>query len=631
VVERQNETVYQLLHGWAKETPEAVALLAPGREPITYRQLFEQIDATIKSLREIGLGRNDRIAIVLPNGVETAALLLGVACAAICAPLNPSYRENEFESFLRDLGAKALVVQSGAHSPAVLVAQHRGIPVIELVSHSNAGSVCLTTKAAEPVCSSRQHPPEPDHVALMLHTSGTTSKPKKVPLTHGNLCASAYSIRESLALTTGDRCLGVMPLFHIHGLVGGLLCSLAAGASFVATPEWDPGCFFDCMQQFKPTWYTAVPTFHQAILMQAGQRRKTSHTGALRLIRSASAPLPRSLRMQLEEAFDVPVIEAYGMTEAAHQIASNPLSPGERKAGSVGVPTGTEVAIMDAAGNLFTAGASGEVVIRGANVTKGYEPNEANVEAFIEGWLRTGDLGYFDSEGYLFLTGRLKEIINRGGEKILPREIDDLLLEHPGVLHAVAFAIPHASLGEDVAAAVVVRDRKTVTEASLRNYLMSRLAAFKLPARLLIVDEIPAGPTGKVRRTALPEIFAARLQTGFMAPKDTLEELVANIYAEVLEVPRVGASDNFFALGGDSLRATQVISRVRSLFSVNLPISSVFLKSTVRQLAGEIAASMEARDGNLREAMFSQSSIDVSEAISQPTRYHCDGSKRSKN
>jgi oxalate---CoA ligase len=587
----RHESIYQLLRGWAEKTPEAVAFVSPDRESITYSQLLDQIDSTIISLREIGIRRNDRIAIVLPNGVELATLILAVSCAAISAPLNPLYRENELESYLSDLPASALIVQSDEYSPASAVAQRLGIPVIDLIPWR--GSSLFTLKASAAVLSGPPSPIEPGDVALILHTSGTTSKSKRVPLTHRNLCTSAYAVRDTLALTGADRCLGIMPLFHIHGLVGGLLSSLAAGASFAVTPNSDLSFFFDWMTEFRPTWYTAVPTFHQAILWHARKRVEGIESGVLRFVRSSSAPLVPTLMTQLEEVFKAPVIEAYGMTEAAHQVTSNPLPPRERKAGSVGLPSDTEVAIMDEAGNLLPAGSRGEVVIRGANVTTGYEPDEGNNGSFTKGWLRTGDLGYFDSDGYLFLVGRLKEVINRGGEKISPREIDDALLEHPNVLEAAAFPILHASLGEDIAAVVVVRDPTPITEASLRDHLMSRLAAFKVPSRLLIADEIPKSPTGKIRRPALAETFAGRLQAGFIAPTNNLENAVAKIYADVLELPSVGIHDNFFALGGDSLRAMQVISRVRSLFSVNLPIAILFLKTTVAQLAQEIAISLD--------------------------------------
>jgi acyl-CoA synthetase (AMP-forming)/AMP-acid ligase II len=397
-----------------------------------------------------------------------------------------------------------------------------------------------------------------------------------------------------------------MPLFHIHGLVGGLLSSLAAGASFAPAPNCDSERFFEWMKELNPSWYTAVPAMHQAILSRARERGETVETGRLRFIRSSSAPLPRKVMGQLEEVFKVPVIEAYGMTEASHQIASNPLPPSDRKPGSVGVATGTEVAIIDEAGNFLPRGKTGEIILRGANVTAGYEPVELNKRSFIHGWFRTGDLGYLDFDGFLFLSGRLKEVIDRGGEKISPCEIDEALLSHPDVLQAVAFATPHASLGEDLAAAVVVRDPTWTTEANVLDYLAGRLATFKVPSQVLIVDDIPKNSTGKVLRGELAGKFAERLKRVFVAPRNELETLVAGIYADVLEISQVGANDNFFALGGDSLRATQVISRIRSLFSVNLSIATLFFKATVAQLADEISASTEALDQNSKTAILAE-------------------------
>jgi acyl-CoA synthetase (AMP-forming)/AMP-acid ligase II/acyl carrier protein len=397
-------------------------------------------------------------------------------------------------------------------------------------------------------------------------------------------------------LKSSDRCLNVMPLFHIHGLVGGLLASLAAHASFVATPDFNVDQFFEWMSELLPTWYTAVPAIHQAILGRSRDQAETMIKDRLRFIRSSSAPLASKVLEELERVFKVPVIEAYGMTEASHQISSNPLPPCERKRGSVGVASITEVAIVDDEGNFLTAGKIGEIVLRGANVTSGYEPEQMNQEAFSNGWFRTGDLGYLDADGYLFLTGRLKENVNRGGENISPREIDDVLLEHPDILQAAVFAISHPTLGETVAAAVVLRDDSQVTESKIREYLSERLANFKIPTRILMVDDIPKTSTGKVRRADLALIFAEPLKSEFVAPKNDLEALVAGIYVDVLGSQQVGSGDNFFALGGDSLRATQVISRVRSLFAVNLSIATVFTKPTVAELAKEIAASVESID-----------------------------------
>ena len=310
---------------------------------------------------------------------------------------------------------------------------------------------------------------------------------------------------------------------------------------------------------------------------------------------------------QLEEAFHVPVIEAYGMTEAAHQIASNPLPPSQRKPGSVGMAAGPEVAIMDDKGNLLPPIQTGEIVIRGASVTSGYENSlAADQSAFTNGWFRTGDQGFLDADGYLFITGRLKEIINRAGEKISPYEIDETLMDHPDICQAAAFAAPHPSLGEDVAAAVVLREDRRLTESMIREYLHGRLADFKVPAKVWIVDEIPKGSTGKIQRAALAEKFAEQLKRNFVPPRTTLEAIIAAIYAEVLNLERVGADGNFFALGGDSLRAMQVMSRIRTALQVNLTIATLFRNVVVADLAEVIAGSAQGVDPSVMAEILSE-------------------------
>jgi acyl-CoA synthetase (AMP-forming)/AMP-acid ligase II len=341
---------------------------------------------------------------------------------------------------------------------------------------------------------------------MVLHTSGTTSRPKIVPLSQRNLAISAGNIRDHLQLTVEDRCLNVMPLFHIHGLVAAVLASLDAGASVACSPGFDAFRFFEWIDQLEPTWFTAVPTMHQLILSRARGKEDVIKRHPLRFMRSSSASLPPAVMADMEALFGAPMIEAYGMTEASHQMASNPLPPEARKPGSVGRGSRVEIAIMNDAGVLLAKGETGEVVIAGRNVTAGYESNpEANAGAFTNGWFRTGDQGYLDEDDYLFLTGRLKEIINRGGEKISPREIDEVLLEHDAVEQAVAFAVPHARLGEDVAVAVVLADGAELNERDVRAYVASRLADFKVPRTVVFVDEIPKGPTGKLQRIGLAE------------------------------------------------------------------------------------------------------------------------------
>jgi len=489
---------------------DAPAIGAPDRAPLSHGALRELCARTVASLNKMGIGRNDRVAIVLPNGPEMAAAFIAIACGATTAPLNPAYRSEEFDFYLSDLNAKALVIQDKMESPALAIAQARGIPIVRLVPGTKAGDFTLAADITG-VPQQSGFAGEGD-IALVLHTSGTTSRPKIVPLSHVNVTASAYHIGNTLALREDDVCLNIMPLFHIHGLIAATLSSIAAGASVVCTPGFNALKFFAWFDGARPSWYTAVPTMHQAILTRAERNRDIIANGRLRLIRSSSSSLPPQVMEALETTFGVPVIEAYGMTEAAHQMASNPLPPHARFSGCVGIAAGPDVAIMDEAGQLLAPGALGEIVIRGRNVTAGYEANpDANAKAFTNGWFRTGDQGMLDDAGYLRLTGRLKEIINRGGEKISPLEIDTVIMDHPSVAQVVTFGMPHDKLGEDIAAAVVLREGATCDERELRAFVGTRVADFKVPRRIIFLEEIPKGATGKLQRIGLHEKLSAQL------------------------------------------------------------------------------------------------------------------------
>lgn len=517
-----------------------------------------------------------------------AAVFLSVAAGAVCAPLNPAYREAEFDYYLSDLGPQAIIVERGAAPAAIAAAEARGIKILYLqpLEKEPAGSFCMEGPAEGPFEAA-----EAGDVALVLHTSGTTSRPKQAPLTGANLCHSARNIARALELTAADRCLNVMPLFHIHGLAAAVLASLSSGASVVCTPGFYAPRFFEWLDEFEATWYTAVPTMHQAILARAGgEARRPS----LRFIRSCSAALAPQVMTELESVFSVPVIESYGMTEAAHQMASNPLPPGQRKPGSVGRAAGPEIAIMDQAGGLLGPCQTGEIVIRGPNVTAGYASNpEANQSAFCGGWFRTGDQGRLDEEGYLFISGRTKEIINRGGEKISPREVDEALLEHAAVAQALAFAIPDTRLGEEVAAAVVLKPGAAATEAGLREFASQRLADFKVPRRIVLLDEIPKGPTGKPQRIGLAARLGldqpceeARPVAEYVAPRTPSEELVGRLWREVLGRERAGVRDNFLGAGGDSLLAAQLLARVAEAAGAAPPLLYLFENPTIEALAG---------------------------------------------
>ena len=487
---------------------DARAIGAPGRDWLSYGGLRDLSSSVAASLHAAGAGRGDRVAIVLPNGPEMAAAFVTVAQAAVTAPLNPAYTEDEFAFYLDDLGAKAIVLAAGEDGPAFRAARTLGLTILTLAVPDGAPAGAFTL-SAESAGAADRAAPEADDVALILHTSGTTSRPKIVPLLHSNVAASAQNIMASLALAPEDRCLNVMPLFHIHGLVAAVSASLAAGASVWCAPGFDAIRFFSWMRDARPTWYTAVPTMHQTILARAPRNADTIAEVPLRFLRSSSASLPGPVMEALTEAFGAPVIEGYGMTEAAHQMASNPLPPRAQKPGSVGVEAGPLVRVAHEIENRLTEG-TGEIVISGPNVTPGYESNpDANARNFFEAggrrWFRTGDQGAFDDEGYLTLTGRLKEIINRGGEKVSPLEVDGVLSAHPDVAQVVTFALPHPKLGEEVAAAIVLREGATAAEADLKAFAAERIAAFKVPRKVVILDEIPKGATGKLQRIGLAE------------------------------------------------------------------------------------------------------------------------------
>jgi len=491
---------------------EHPALVAPDRPPLTYRQLRQNVVELAAQLNHFGLGRGDcpsgtskadRIAIVMPNGPAMVLTFLASALCGTAAPLNPKYKQEEFAFYYEDIQAKALITLPGT----VELAQAAATPDMMLIAAKSNADGTLTFE----VVSGTQTPrpvelAEADDVAMILHTSGTTSRPKRVPIRHRNLAASASNIISGYSLTANDTTPCIMPLFHIHGLVGCMLSTLASGGTLICPAGFNALEFWKLVETFKPTWYTAAPTMHQLILARATRNLDIVKANPFRFIRSSSAPLPLVVIEQMEATFSCPVIESYSMTEAAHLMASNPLPPKVRKPGSVGYGFGVDIGIMDESGTLLEQGNLGEVVVKGANVIDGYENNpEANASAFVNGWFRTGDQGRLDEDGYLSLTGRIKELINRGGEKISPVEVDNVLLRHPAVAEALAFAVPHKSLGEDIEAAVVLRSE--VSEQELRSHCSTLLAEFKVPRQFHILDELPRGATGKLQRLNMAKLL----------------------------------------------------------------------------------------------------------------------------
>jgi acyl-CoA synthetase (AMP-forming)/AMP-acid ligase II len=482
--------------------PTHPAVILPESDFVTRRNLADQIEALARQIHSAGLPQG-AVAIVLPNGLEYLVCFLGVTrTGCIAAPLNPAYKPEEFRFYLEDTEAKAVIAPPGDHVVRD-VARELRLPVWTATRSPDGRVVLEGIHGRQPAA--LPDPPTPDTTALFLHTSGTTSRPKGVPLTHGNLLASIRNIAAHYAMSPADTGLVVMPLFHVHGLIGATLAPLFAGGSVVVPPRFSAGGFWPAVRAHRVNWYSASPTIHQVLLARADSDGARAKSG-FRFIRSCSAALAGVTLAGLEERFGAPVLEAYAMTEASHQMTSNPLPPGARKPGSVGRGTNVDVAIMDEAGTLLPAGTQGEVVIRGPNVTRGYHNNpEANAASFTNGWFRTGDRGVQDADGYLTLIGRIKELINRGGEKISPLEVDAVLLSHPAVAEAATFGAPDAKYGEEVQAAVVLKGPATVEE--LQAYCRGRLADFKVPKVIYLTKELPRTPTGKIQRRYVAATF----------------------------------------------------------------------------------------------------------------------------
>ena len=477
---------------------QATAIVLPESNiRVTYGSLRQQVMDLAEQLTGVGIHRGDRVATVLPNGLETIVSFLAASIAGTAAPLNPAYKYEEFCFYLEDTNAKLMLVPPTGAEEARRAAADMKVPVYAL-QMDDKGVVTMLSNAGKRSVEQVQ----PDDIALVLHTSGSTGRPKRVPLKHKNLAVSTGNVAATYGLGPDDVSLCVMPLFHVHGLVASTLATLRTGGTVVVPEKFNPMSFWRTVREQGATWYSCVPTIHQ--LSVARLNEKPEGIEKLRFVRSCSSALSPTLMEKIETLVGVPVLEAYGMTEASHQMASNPLPPRVHKGGSVGPGTGVKIGIMDEEGNLLPQGQLGEVVIQGPNVIEGYENNpEANAKSFTRGWFRTGDQGHLDAEGYLHLTARIKELIVRGGEKIAPLEIDEVLLKHPAVVEAVAFGMPHPTWGEEVAVAVVLREPQP--DAVLIEHCKRHLADFKIPKKICVVEKIPRTATGKIQRRAVAE------------------------------------------------------------------------------------------------------------------------------
>lgn len=599
----------QALKQTAARNPRAPALLAPGRPSLSHGGLQTRIAEIAEFLHQCGIGPGTRVALVLPQGPDMGAALLGVAACAIAIPLHPQQTEVEFAATFAELGIAAILLAAGAATPARAAATGAQITVIEIAIDERAPPGTFSLEAPVLPNSRATQFNGPQDVVLILQTSGSTARPKSVPSTAANLVARARNLAAFYYLGPDDRCINLMPLIHGHGIYDGLLAPLVTGGSTFCAGPFVAERFFADLETLAPTWITAGFTFHQAILAAAQRRGSLPAYPSLRFLRSGSGALNPRVGQELETLMAAPVVGTYALTEAG-TVAAPPLDPAKRRAGTAGVILDNCVGIMNDEGTLVPAGEEGEIAVRGAHVSMRYENEEAPVGG---GWLRTGDLGSIDAEGYLRITGRLKEMINRGGEKIAPLEVDEALCSHPEVAEALAFAIPHKTLGEDVAAAVVPARGARLSESALRAFLQDKLSPFKIPNRIALVDTLPKGPTGKPQRRGAADALGLAQGPASNTPEDTpshLESALRETWSSILGLKNIRLDDDFFRLGGDSLQAVELFAAIETQFGQSLPYASLIEANTIRKMAclidtGEAAGSLvPIRAGGRRRPLF---------------------------
>jgi acyl-CoA synthetase (AMP-forming)/AMP-acid ligase II/thioesterase domain-containing protein/acyl carrier protein len=580
-----SQTIGDVIEYHAAQRPAWPALVCSNCPPLSFLELRMHIRSIRDQLRVAGIGPSARVGIMLPKGPEAALLGVSIAASAISIPLNPMLNPRELENEFSLLGLDALILPGWQRSAA------------REVAHSNCLTILEAHKTGQQLSSiSLEHDkasvPGPtnleifDSTALLLRTSGTTGTAKLVRVTHRNLLAMASKMQQWFNLSVEDRCACILPTYYAQGYKSALLVPLLLGSSVALPSSQDPDDLAEWFRELRPTWFSAGPTYLQALLDRL-RSKKTGLEHSLRFILSSSSYLPEPVRTELENRLEIPVLEFYGLSEAG-VMAANPSPPAKRKPGTAGAIPSGELAIRDEAGNFLSAGEVGGIVVRGPSVTPGYaDAINGRTTDFRRDWMETGDLGFIDSEGFLTLVGRTKEIINRGGEKISPYEIEKALLIHPGVRDAAAFAVPHPRLGENVAAAVVLQPGADATSSDLKSFLNDRLAPFKIPQRIFIRGELPRGTNGKILRSQLASAVSTHARR-IISPGSMLEFQIAAIWQKLVGHNDIGVEDDFFELGGDSLMATEMLLEVEAFIGKRLPQSSLGAATTIRQLANVV-------------------------------------------
>ena len=595
-----NCTIGNKIRYYAETQPDSPAVLSSGFALLTYRELQQQIGELRTALRLAGCSRTARVAVAMSNGPQAALAIVAVSCSAVCIPLNPRQTLQEIEKCLATVRPDAILLMRSSESAAREAAQRKGVTIIEAVqAKKNAISFSVGQQTpGQRGVSDETEEPDPNAPAFILQTSGTTSDSKFIPTSHRNMLAAAARVQAWFDLTPRDRCLSASPVFYAHGLHVTVFAALLSGGSIAFPSDISKVDYSEWFDDLRPTWYSAGPTLHRSVAERAKLQVDAQAGHSLRFIVSGGAPLPPDLLEDLQRAFGVPVLEHYGSSEGM-QICANQLPPGRSKPGTCGVPWPNTIMIVGEGGEQVPPGEQGEVLVGGPTVVSGYlDAPELTSAAFADGWFRSGDIGSIDEEGFLTLHGRKNDLINRGGEKISPIEVDEALLRHPAVAEAAAFTVPHPRLGEDVAAAVVLHPGMMTSPGELRKFLGAQIASYKIPRRIIIQDQLPKGATGKVLRRqlteSLNETIAAEipLSTIPSVQRSTdvpLVDQLVELWQRLLKHAPISLDDDFFEKGGDSLLAMDMLAELEVLTGASIPASILLDAPTIRQLAAKIS------------------------------------------
>jgi acyl-CoA synthetase (AMP-forming)/AMP-acid ligase II len=589
----RSRTIGEVLRGQLAERSHVPAVWVAPQKYRTFNEAFEVVGHIAQALRSQVESSHPRIAFAAPRGSVGLFGFLGAVEVGTCCPLDAKLTGHEFADALAALEPDILLVTEP--DPAALAAAGAaGIPCVSFRLDASQADCTVRTWPTRKGCEGKAMRAPlllsgGEAPAMLMRTSGTTADPKLVGLSHGNVLAATVAMASVFQLAPDDICLTPMPLHHVHGLIAGALSALAAGSSIHCCESFSPQAFDAALHAFSPTWLTAAPALHLAMCDYYANKGARPRISTVRRFRSSSAPLAPSSVRTLEDLFNAPLLETYGLTETASTICSNLLPPGQRKLGSVGVPINAELLVLDDAERKAPPGVDGEILLRGAGVIREYLGTQPD-GAFWEGWLRTGDIGHVDDDGYLYVVGRKKEVIKRGGHSVFPLEIDNALSTHPTVAEAITFSIPHATLGEDVMAAVVVKPNASIDSGSLREHLSASLSSYKIPTRVLIVDSIPRNAIGKALRRELAQQLAPQLAPESLNPSTPTEETLLAIWHKVLRRNDIGVTDNVFQFGADPLRAGLASEFIDEATGVQMSTKVLYAKPTVREQAAHYAA-----------------------------------------